>query len=161
MSLLSKSAFSFKFFKNLFINKTSCILLHFLKKQMDSSLLVIAAKYHLNQSHYQRAKEFFEMAAYDNNAEAFFGLGNIYFNGWGVEHDYQKAKEFFEKAIEKGNSHSIWLVGMLYYNGTGVTQDYLKTKEYFEKVIDSSQQLFFSILYKISILRLIWIILFR
>lgn len=59
---------------------------------MDSSTLVIAGNSCFKLSHYEQAKELYELAAKENNGEAFFRLGNMYLHGYGVEQDKGKAK---------------------------------------------------------------------
>ena len=58
----------------------------------DSNILVSQGVGYLNQRNYQKAVEYFEEAAEQNNTNAMILLGNMYYNGNGVEINYNKAK---------------------------------------------------------------------
>lgn len=53
----------------------------------------------------EQAFKYFYQAAEQNDKEGFFGLGECYAYGWGVEKDFEKAKFYFTKA--KGEKYSI------------------------------------------------------
>lgn len=53
----------------------------------------------------EQAFKYFYQAAEQNDKEGFFGLGECYAYGWGVEKDFEKAKFYFAKA--KGEKYSI------------------------------------------------------
>ena len=85
---------------------------------------------------YTKAKEWFEKAAEQGNANAQNNLGNLYENGLGVEKDYTKAKEWYEKAAERGVATAQYNLGFLYHRGLGVEQDYTKAKKWYEKAAE-------------------------
>ena len=60
----------------------------------------------------------------NRDAESCFDLGNLYYDGKGVERDYKKAMEFYGKSCEMGGARGCYNRGVLYYNGEGVKQDY-------------------------------------
>lgn len=73
----------------------------------------------------------------DNNstkeeALSLFELGQMYYNGKGVEKDFQKAKNYFELSAAEGYGLAQLWAGYMYYKGLGGIQDYQKAKEYFE-----------------------------
>lgn len=53
----------------------------------------------------EQAFKYFYQAAEQNDKEGFFGLGECYAYGWGVEKDFEKAKFYFAKG--KGDKYSI------------------------------------------------------
>jgi TPR repeat protein len=54
------------------------------------------------QQDYAKAKQLWEQAAAQGNAQAQYNLGLLYYNGQGVPQDYTKAREWFEKAAAQG-----------------------------------------------------------
>lgn len=55
---------------------------------------------------YAKAQPLYEKASADGDQGASTQLGNIYYQGFGVEQDIQKADEYFTLASEQGNSHA-------------------------------------------------------
>ena len=53
-------------------------------------------------SDYAKAVEYFTRAAESGAPHAFFGLGECYYAGKGVEKDLEKAAEYYRKALEAG-----------------------------------------------------------
>ena len=86
---------------------------------------------------YKKAADAYKLLADSGNSAALNMLGNLYYNGAGVEKDYGKAKELFEKAAEAGNADALYNIGWLYHNGFGVEQDYAKAMEWYEKAADA------------------------
>ena len=81
---------------------------------------------------YMKAREYFELAAKENNSEALLYLGLIYSNGLGVKIDYIKARNYYELSAKQNNSKALFNLGIIYYKGLDVERDYLIAKEYFE-----------------------------
>ena len=77
--------------------------------------------------------EDYKKAAELNHSKAFYNLGVIYQNGFGVPINYLKAREYFEKAANLNDSDALYNLGLLYQNGNGVTINYSKAIEYYEK----------------------------
>ena len=46
--------------------------------------------------------EYYQLAADQEFAPAFIGLGDLYRDGKGVEQSLEKAKEYYQKALELG-----------------------------------------------------------
>ena len=71
----------------------------------------IGKKYEKNKD-YEKALEFYELAANLGDAEALSKIGHLYFEGTVVKYDYEKALYYFTRAAEKGNEearfHIIW-----------------------------------------------------
>ena len=51
----------------------------------------------MEKEDYAQAKEYFEKATAEGVAEAYCDLGNLYFEGNGIEKDYKKAFEMYLK----------------------------------------------------------------
>lgn len=67
------------------------------------------------------------------NSDILNNLGNLYYNGYGLEQDYFKARDYFELSANLKNSYGLYNLGYLYYYGKGVEQSYTKAKEFYEK----------------------------
>ena len=52
-------------------------------------------------------------------------LGNLYYEGWGVEQNYTSAVNWFRKAAERGDATGQFSLGWAYEQGDGVLQDYV------------------------------------
>ena len=53
---------------------------------------------------YAKAREWFEKAAAEGDADAMNNLGILYHNGQGVPQDDAKAREWYERAAAKGDA---------------------------------------------------------
>lgn len=86
---------------------------------------------------YQEAYDYlYEEATLNNDNEAQFRLGAMFFNGRpeiGLLPDYEQALEWYEKAAEGGNGHAENNLGMMYYHGLGVGQNYELAFSWFQK----------------------------
>ncbi|MCH5292250.1 MAG: sel1 repeat family protein, partial [Treponema sp.] len=63
------------------------------------------------------------------DAEAQNELGEMYYDGEGVEQDYDKAFDWFLKSAEQGNASAQMRLGFMYWCGEGVAQNYEKAFE--------------------------------
>ena len=77
----------------------------------------------VRQNYYTAAKWYRLAATFNNNAKAQFRLGELYFNGRGVEHDYGKAIAYYTKAAGQGHAAAQYLLGAIYQEGWGVPKD--------------------------------------
>ena len=82
---------------------------------------------------YEKAIFWYQKAAKSGLHEAQNDLGDIYYNGNGVEQSYYKAFEWYQKAANQGNADAQRKLGSMYYNGNGVARDYAKTIEWYTK----------------------------
>ena len=69
----------------------------------------------------QKAQEYFQKAYILINelketpsSQAYYMLGRMYCNGWGVERNYKKAEEYFKKALKLGNERVHCCLARLY-----------------------------------------------
>ncbi|MHB9148099.1 MAG: patatin-like phospholipase family protein [Candidatus Amoebophilus sp.] len=88
-------------------------------------------------SMYERAvrvrQEDYERAVSQEDMEAQYNLGIMYYKGWGVDKNYQEAKEWYEKAAQQGYAAAQCNLGWMYLNGEGVDKNYQEAKEWYEK----------------------------
>ncbi|WP_163556226.1 tetratricopeptide repeat protein [Helicobacter suis] len=94
--------------------------------------LSMSAKAYQNKD-YQKALAYSQKAASMGITGAYFNLGIMYENGYGVAKDYQKALEYYKKAASMGDADAYAILGAMYENGEGVARDYQKALEYFKK----------------------------
>lgn len=71
---------------------------------------------YINNQEYDKAFEILIDAANKNNAKAQYLIGDLYFNGWGVELDANKAAGYYLKSAQQGNEDAQYKVGTMYYN---------------------------------------------
>lgn len=96
----------------------------------SQELVDLGCKY-LSNKDYENAKNVFEEASYQGNANAMHNLGLMYIKADGIEQDYPKALFYFQKAFENKHTNSAYDIGVMYKNGEGVTKDLMKAKEYY------------------------------
>lgn len=86
---------------------------------------------------YQEAYDFlYEKATLNNDIEAQFRLGSMFFFGRseiGMKTDYVQAAEWFLKAVENGLHQAENALGIMYYLGLGVGQSYEEAFKWFQK----------------------------
>jgi len=79
--------------------------------------------YYFTAKNYQKAFGEFKKAARLGHAYSQNYLGDLHFNGLGVEQDFQKALEWYEKSAEQDNARGIYSLGVMYVNGKGVKKN--------------------------------------
>ena len=62
---------------------------------------------------FERAIEYYKMAAANGHVSALSNLGNAYYNGQGAEQSYELAREWWTKAAEQGDKNAIKHLKML------------------------------------------------
>lgn len=87
----------------------------------------------MEKEDYAQAKEYFEKALAEGVVEAYCDLGNLYFNGNGVEQDYKRAFDYYQKGAKAGEPYCMDNLGMCYFWGHGVETDIQKSAFYNEK----------------------------
>ena len=63
--------------------------------------------------------------AEQGDIDAQTAVGNLYYEGWGVEQNYTSAANWFRKAAEQGDATGQFSLGWAYEQGDGVLQDYV------------------------------------
>ena len=89
---------------------------------------------------YVKARQWYEKAAAQGEAEAQFKLGAMYANGRGVRQDYAEARKWYEKAAAQGDAQAQNNLGFMYAHGHGVRQNVQTAKEWFSKSCDNGDQ---------------------
>jgi uncharacterized protein len=75
---------------------------------------------------YQKAHDYYSLAAYKGHSGAQTNLGYLYQCGHGVPQDSKKALDLYKKASDKGNGFASYNLGILYFDGIGVSNDHKK-----------------------------------
>ena len=87
----------------------------------------------MDKEDYAQAKEYFEKALEEGETEAYCDLGNLFFNGNGVEQDYKRAFDYYQKGAKAGEPYCMDNLGICYFWGYGVDTDFQKSAYYNEK----------------------------
>ncbi len=87
----------------------------------------------MEKENYAQAKEYLEKALEEGEIEAYCDLGNLYFEGNGVEQDYKRAFDYYQKGAKAGEPYCMDNLGMCYFWGYGVDTDIQKSAFYNEK----------------------------
>jgi serine/threonine protein kinase len=110
------------------------------KIEMLSTLVRGVREY--TASNYLEAESLFKEAMLLNSSDAYFYLGEMYYEGLGVPKNYDKGYELTTKAFRMGNAFAEYRLGLIYKNGIGgIKPDINKALEYFDnagKVIDKA-----------------------
>lgn len=89
---------------------------------------------------YQEAYDYiYEQAALNNDTEAQFRLGSMFFFGspeMDIAPDYVQASEWYHKAVERGHHQAENTLGIMYYLGLGVGQNYEEAFKWFQKAAE-------------------------
>jgi TPR repeat protein/Zn-dependent peptidase ImmA (M78 family) len=91
------------------------------------------AKIHILNLDYDSAADLLEPLVNSNNSEALYLLGNLYYNGTGVETDLNKAADLYAKAAQDNNVDAQLKLGLLYLNGVGVTKSLTNSRFWLEQ----------------------------
>lgn len=100
---------------------TACFLLGKLYSRDDES------------KYYETAAKYYQMALDRDVGDAYFPLGYMYFNGYGVKRDRKKALELLESSIEFGDAEGMYFTSILYSSGIGVKKDEKRALELLKK----------------------------
>jgi len=79
---------------------------------------------------FERAIDWFSVAAESKNVKAILELANIYLKGWGVPKSTSKAAELYEEAAKLGNANARYQIGIMYRDGLGVDVNLDLAKHY-------------------------------
>lgn len=87
-----------------------------LEDQMNLAYMYLYGTNGVKQD-FDKAFDFYQMAAEQNDPIALNNLGSLYFNGIGTEADAKKAIEMFSKAAELGNDNAATNLAFIYLKG--------------------------------------------
>lgn len=85
---------------------------------------------------YEKAFNYFKLAALKNHPSAYWQIGNMIKNGIIGNYEYDIAVDYFNKAIKLGNIAAINSLGIMYMNGLGVKKDTKMALKLFNKAAD-------------------------
>ena len=72
----------------------------------------------------------------ENDSNAQYLIGEMYYNGFGVKEDHAEAAIWFRKAAEQGHSEAQFVIGRMYYYGWGVKKDHAEAIIWFRKAAE-------------------------
>jgi TPR repeat protein len=76
---------------------------------------------------------FVELKKLDNNPQALYLLGNMYYSGTSTSKDSSKAISLWEKSAKMGFIRAQYKLGNVYYQGKGTLKDATKAFYWYEK----------------------------
>lgn len=82
------------------------------------------------------AVKWLKKSAEQGYPDALNELGDLYYDGNGVEANLSKAVECYTKAADKNNPRAMRTLALMYYQGDGVAQDMVKAFELWNEVKD-------------------------
>lgn len=82
---------------------------------------------------YENAASYFTQAANKGNVTAMYLLGDLYYNGNGVDKSYPTARKYFTQAANAGYMEAQYMLGMMYRKGHGGTKDINQAKIWLQK----------------------------
>ena len=115
------------------------ILLQGIRQGSDVAACNLGALYYTGQigeQSYQKAMDYYEMAANAGNIKAIENLGYCYYYGRDCEVDYQKAFEYFSKGAFHGQVISLYKIGDMYKKGYYISQDPAEAFRIYSHCID-------------------------
>ncbi|KAL5249401.1 hypothetical protein ACHWQZ_G018301 [Mnemiopsis leidyi] len=71
---------------------------------------------------YDVALKYYKLATKDPMGQ--WGMGTLYYNGWGVDQDYSQALTYFTLASQQGHTEAELQLGLMHLSGVGVKKDY-------------------------------------
>ena len=87
-----------------------------------------------NQPDYKKALELYQLSAGQDNADAQYALGLMYYYGEGVAENISKALAYFEKSASQGHDSAQTSLAEIYHFGKkGIERDHLKAMELYKK----------------------------
>ena len=90
------------------------------------------------EGNHQMAISYWMPYAIDNDPNAQYLIGNIYFDGKeDVAQDYKKAMEWYKKAAASSNAKAQLKIALMYCEGNGVLVSFKKAVPYVQKAYDN------------------------
>ena len=94
------------------------------------------------EQNFEKAFEYYNMAAEQNNPIALNNVGSLYFNGIGVEKNRSKAISYFTKSAELGNDNAATNLAFIYLTGNNNdTERNKKAMQLFKQAAKSGNKL--------------------
>ena len=77
---------------------------------------------------FEKAREYFQLSAKQNNSDALCFLGKVYEEGLGVPKDHLKAKYYYELAAKQNNSYACVYLASLYMKDKSIPENFSKMR---------------------------------
>lgn len=87
------------------------------------------------------AKEWLKKAVAQNNSDAQFNLGYIYYESSGYEQSYKKSFELFEQSAKQGNLNAQFYLAKMYQYGYWVKRDIKQAEYWYLKAIENDENI--------------------
>jgi TPR repeat protein len=81
---------------------------------------------------YQTALALWLPLAQQGNPDAQFGIGMLYYHGYGVPQSYADALRWMRQAADEGHYAAQFTLGSMYEHGVGVAQDFAQALMWFD-----------------------------
>ena len=78
----------------------------------------------------------YKVGAEGGNVTSQYMVGEMYYEGYGVDVDYKQARAWLEKAAAQDHPFAAHQLGTMYFTGDGVTPSWRRAREYFERAIE-------------------------
>ncbi len=79
----------------------------------------------ISSNDYKKAYGIFRPLAENNNSEAQYVLGKMYYDGLHVSMNYKRALNWFRKSATSGHAEALKIIGKMYEQGEGIKQNYI------------------------------------
>lgn len=123
------------------LRKQNIAILELLAKGGSIDILLELAESYSRIDNYDKAIEWYTVAAEQENSTALYKLALLYDSGLGAEVDKQKSFQLFNKAFSLGNISSAFHIAHAYEMGFGTEIDYAKSVEYYRIGAESGCEL--------------------
>lgn len=100
-------------------------------KRIDN--LLVQAEQQFDVGNFDKAFLLFTKAEEYGSTDASNWIGDMYFDGCGVERDYAMSVNYYRQAAEMGLAEAQCNMGYMYYQGLGVTKDYARAQQWLER----------------------------
>jgi TPR repeat protein len=107
-----------------------------LDKIKDMEIQELIGEYYDNKHQFDKAWEFYDLAADQGYYISQFNFGIKLYYGQGGDTDLYRARTMFKLAADQGFVKAQYNVGMMSYTGEGGVQDYVQAREYFKLAAD-------------------------
>jgi len=92
---------------------------------------------------YERAKEYYNIAAQAGYANAQYKLGKMFYDGYGGDKDYKEAIKWFTLAADQDNIDALYMLGCMYFEGPGIPlekRDYNIARKYLKSAAEKGHR---------------------
>ena len=98
------------------------------------------AKRYYKMPDYYAAFSWFTKSAEQGNADAQFGLGECYLNGFGTFQNYEESFKWYKKSAEQENAMGQYKLGDCYFYGWGTEKDKEEAFKWYKKAAEQGNE---------------------